>query len=237
MIRIQGLVKRFGSRFALRGVDLEVGEGECLTLVGPNGAGKTTLLRILATLSRPTAGSIEVDGIDLSREANAFRRRIGFLSHQPLLYDDLTGEENLRFYGRMYQVADLERRLLALLDRVGLTHSGRDLVRTYSRGMKQRLAIARAFLPDPAVLLLDEPYTGLDRKAAQMLDQVLQEVGIGHRTVLLTTHNLERGLSLSQRVVALVQGRKAFEMDPSSWDPERLRQVYEGRTASGGGGQ
>jgi heme exporter protein A len=237
MIRVRGLVKRFGPRFALRGVDLDVGEGECVALVGPNGAGKTTLLRILATLSRPTGGSVHVDGFDLTQEANAFRRRVGFLSHQPLLYDDLTGEENLRFYGRMYKVADLEARVSAMLDQVGLAYNRQDLVRTYSRGMKQRLSIGRALLHDPPVLLLDEPYTGLDRQAAGMLDQVLQEVGLGSRTVLLTTHNVERGLRLTQRVALLVRGQIAFEMDGAHWDPDRLQQAYDRQAAAGGAAQ
>jgi heme exporter protein A len=234
MIRVRGLFKRFGPRFALRGVDLDVEEGECLALVGPNGAGKTTLLRILATLSRPTAGSVHVDGFDLAQEANAFRRQVGFLSHQPLLYEDLTGEENLRFFGRMYQVADLESRVTAMLDRVGLLHSRHDPVRTYSRGMKQRLSIGRALLHDPPVLLLDEPYTGLDRQAATMLDHILQEVGLGSRTVLLTTHNVERGLGLAQRVALLARGQIAFEMDGAHWDPGKLQEAYDRQAALAG---
>jgi len=234
MIRVRGLVKRFGPRFALRGVDLDVGEGECVALVGPNGAGKTTLLRILATLSQPTSGSVQVDGFDLSQEANAFRRRVGFLSHQPLLYEDLTGEENLRFYGRMYQVTDLESRVTVMLDRVGLMQSRHDLVRTYSRGMKQRLSIGRALLHDPPVLLLDEPYTGLDRQAARMLDQILQQVGFDSRTVLLTTHNVERGLGLVQRAALLARGQIVFEMDGSHWDPGKLQEAYDRQAVAAG---
>jgi heme exporter protein A len=234
MIHVRGLVKRFGPRFALRGVDLDVGEGECVALVGPNGAGKTTLLRILATLSQPTSGSVQVDGFDLSQEANAFRRRVGFLSHQPLLYEDLTGEENLRFYGRMYQVTDLESRVTVMLDRVGLMQSRHDLVRTYSRGMKQRLSIGRALLHDPPVLLLDEPYTGLDRQAARMLDQILQKVGFDSRTVLLTTHNVERGLGLVQRAALLARGQIVFEMDGSHWDPGKLQEAYDRQAVAAG---
>jgi heme exporter protein A len=231
MIRVRGLVKRFGPRFALRGVDLEVGKGECVALVGPNGAGKTTLLRILATLSRPTEGRVHVDGLDLAQGANALRRRVGFLSHQPLLYDDLSGEENLRFYGRMYEVTGLGARVTAMLDQVGLAHARHDLVRTYSRGMKQRLSIARAVLHDPPVLLLDEPYTGLDRQAVGMLDQILQEVDIDSRTILLTTHNVERGLGLTQRVALLARGQIVYEMDAASWDPEQLQQAYDRQVA------
>jgi heme exporter protein A len=234
MIRVRGLVKRFGSRFALHGVDLDVGAGECVALVGPNGAGKTTLLRILATLSRPTKGAVRIDGLDLARDANALRRRVGFLSHQPLLYDDLSGDENLHFYGRMYEVEGLGKRVKGLLDQVGLTHACHDPVRTYSRGMKQRLSIARALLHDPPVLLLDEPYTGLDRQAAGMLDQILRQVGMDARTVLLTTHDVERGLGLTQRVTLLARGQIVFEMDGATWDPHHLQQVYDRHLVGGG---
>jgi heme exporter protein A len=231
MITVRGLVKSFGDHVALRGVDLEVAEGECLVLVGPNGAGKTTLLRIVAGLSRPTSGSVRVAGVDLSRGAKEARRRIGYLSHQPLLYGDLTGEENLRFYGTMYDVADVEERITAMLDQVGLQASRRDLVRTYSRGMKQRLAIARAFLHDPPVLLLDEPYTGLDQQASEMLDSALRDVGAGSRTAVLTTHNLERGLAIGGRVAMLVSGRVTHEMREADRDLSRFRQEYARQAA------
>lgn len=234
MIAVRGLVKSFGDHVALRGVDLDVLEGECLVLVGPNGAGKTTLLRIVAALSRPTSGSVRVAGVDLSREGKEARRRIGYLSHQPLLYEDLTGEENLRFYGTMYDVADVEERITAMLDQVGLQASRRDLVRTYSRGMKQRLSIARAFLHDPSVLLLDEPYTGLDQQASEMLDSVLRDVGAGSRTAVLTTHNLERGLAISHRVAMLVGGRVTHELSEADRDLDRFRQEYARQAARDG---
>jgi len=235
MINVRGLVKSFDDHLVLQGVDLDVGRGECVALVGPNGAGKTTLLRILATLSKPTAGNVRLVGIDLANSATEARRHIGFLSHQPLLYDDLSCEENLRFYGRMYDVVDLHERILLLLHQVGLARSRHDLVRTFSRGMKQRLAIARTFLHDPPVLLLDEPYTGLDRQAADMLDAVLRDVGLSSRTVLLTTHSLERGLSVSRRVVLLVRGKIVYEMGEKDWDLDRFQQEYEKQTAGDGG--
>jgi heme exporter protein A len=230
MIRVRGLVKSFGDHLALRGVDLDVAKGESLALVGPNGAGKTTLLRILATLSKASAGEVWVSGRNLDG-AKEIRRLIGFLSHQPLLYDDLSGEENLHFYGRMYDVPDLAARSDAMLRQVGLEFSRRDPVRTYSRGMKQRLAIARALLHDPPVLLLDEPYTGLDGQAANMLDSVLHDAGAGSRTVILTTHNLERGLRAGRRVVILVKGSIVYEMDDEDRDLDRLRQAYEVQAA------
>jgi len=238
MIHVRGLVKSFGDHVVLRNVDLQVGQGECVALVGPNGAGKTTLLRILATLSRPTAGNLRLAGMDLAEEAAEARRKIGFLSHEPLLYGDLSAEENLRFYGRMYDVVELTERISFMLQRVGLERYRHDLVRTFSRGMKQRLSIARALLHDPPVLLLDEPYTGLDRRAAIMLDEVLQgaglqgagqDTGLSSRTVLLTTHNLERGLSMCRRVALLVKGEIVHEMDDQSWDLDGFQEVYEQR--------
>lgn len=233
MIQVRGLVKSFGDHVALRGVDMDVAEGECLALVGPNGAGKTTLLRILATISKPTAGSVYLGGVDLAEGAKEMRRRTGFLSHQPLLYDELSGEENLFFYGRMYDVAGLEERAAVLLRQVGLEASRKDLVRTYSRGMKQRLSIARAFLHDPPVLLLDEPYTGLDRQAAEMLDTILRGAGLGSRTVILTTHDLERGLRISQRAALLIRGQIVFEATQENGGWEAFRQEYERRVLEG----
>ncbi len=225
-VEVRGLVKSFGSKVALEGVDLDVAEGEFLTLVGPNGAGKTTLIRILATLTRPTGGSVRVAGYDLGSQGSEARRRIGLASHQTLLYGDLSAEENLRFYGRMYEVPDLEERITALLQRVDLDHRRHDLVRTFSRGMQQRLSIARALLHDPAVLLLDEPYTGLDQQAMEVLREVLVALVGRSRTVLMTTHNLERGLELCDRAAILVNGRIVYQADKSDLDVATFREAY-----------
>ncbi len=226
MIEVRGLVKSFGGKVALDGVDLNVGGGEFLTLVGPNGAGKTTLIRVLATLTKPTQGSVRVAGYDLAKQGSEARRRIGLASHQTLLYGDLSAEENLRFYGRMYEVPELEERISALLQRVGLEYRRHDLVRTFSRGMQQRLSIARALLHDPAILLLDEPYTGLDQQAAGVLREVLVTLGGQSRTVLMTTHNLERGLELCDRVAILVNGRIVHQADKSQLDVDGFRKTY-----------
>lgn len=231
MIHVRGLVKSFGDHVALRGIDLDVDRGERLTLVGPNGAGKTTLLRILATLSKPTEGSVQFGGMDLGDQDLDIKRQIGFLSHQPLLYDDLSGRDNLRFYGSMYDVPNLDGRIHDLLCQVGLHYHEHDLVRGYSRGMKQRLAIARAVLHDPALLLLDEPYTGLDQQAGEMLDAVLQDVGVDSRTIVMTTHNLQRGLRLGQHIAILVGGRVVYQMNQANWDTARFRQAYAQQTA------
>jgi heme exporter protein A len=206
MIEVRKLVKLFGSKKVLRGLDLEVRAGEFVALLGPNGAGKTTFLRILASLSRPTIGDVCVAGYRLPGQAAAVRSRLGFVSHMPLLYGDLTAEENLRFFGRMYSVPNLETRTGEVLDLVGLAPRRRDLVRTFSRGMQQRLAIGRAILHDPDVLLFDEPHTGLDQDACDMLDRVLRDVALSGRTIVMTSHDLARIESLATRFDVLTRG-------------------------------
>jgi heme exporter protein A len=210
----------------LRGANLSVPEGQFVTLVGPNGAGKTTMLRILATLSRPTSGVVKIGGRELPKGAAEIRKSIGLVSHQTLLYGDLAAEENLRFYGRMYDVPDLDLRITQVLEQVGLAHRRRDPVRTFSRGMQQRLAIARAVLHRPSLMLLDEPYTGLDQDAAARLEGVMSTVGTEGRTVVMTTHDLERGLAVSDRVVILAKGRVAFEAMRAELDGAAFREAY-----------
>ena len=206
MITVKKLVKRFGLKAVLRGVDFQVQPGEFVALLGPNGAGKTTFLRILASLSRPSLGEVSVAGYRLPKEASAVRARLGVVSHLPLLYGDLTAEENLRFYGRMYGIPELELRITEVLEMVGLELRRRDLVRTFSRGMQQRLAIGRAVLHDPEVMLFDEPYTGLDQDASSMLDEVLQTVAARGRTVVMTSHDLARAEDLASRFDILTRG-------------------------------
>ncbi len=206
LIVVSNLVKRFGPKVVLRGLEFTVKPGEFVALLGPNGAGKTTFLRILSSLSSPTLGRVRVAGHELPRQAAAVRQRLGVVSHLPLLYGDLTAEENLRFYGRMYGVAALERRITEVLALVGLAPRRRDLVRTFSRGMQQRLAIGRAIIHDPEVLLLDEPHTGLDQDACDMLDQILTQVAARGRTVVMTSHDLTRVEDLASRFDVLTRG-------------------------------
>ncbi len=206
MIQVRKLVKLFGSKKVLRGLEFEVHEGEFVALLGPNGAGKTTFLRILASLARPTVGDVSVAGYHLPGQAAAVRARLGFVSHMPLLYADLTAEENLRFFSRMYGVHDAEVRIGEVLELVGLATRRYDLVRTFSRGMQQRLAIGRAILHDPDVLLFDEPHTGLDQDACDMLDGVLREVAASGRTVVMTSHDLVRVEDLATRFDVLNRG-------------------------------
>jgi heme exporter protein A len=206
MISVRKLVKRFGLKPVLRGLDFEVNQGEFVALLGPNGAGKTTFLRILASLSRPTLGEVRIAGHRLPDQAAAVRSRLGVVSHLPLLYGDLTAEENLRFHGRMYGIEQEDHRVGEVLDLVGLTPHRRDLVRTFSRGMQQRLAIGRAVLHDPEVMLFDEPHTGLDQDASLMLDTVLREVAASGRTVVMTSHDLVRASDLASRFDVISRG-------------------------------
>jgi heme exporter protein A len=206
MIVVKKLVKRFGLKAVLRGLDFEVQQGEFVALLGPNGAGKTTFLRILASLSRPSMGQVTIAGYQLPHHAAAVRSRLGVVSHQPLLYADLTAEENLRFYGRIYGLDHMNARLDEVLELVGLSARRRDLVRTFSRGMQQRLAIGRAVLHDPDVMLFDEPHTGLDQDACDMLDKVLRDVAARGRTVVMTSHDLARVEDLASRFDVLSRG-------------------------------
>ncbi len=207
VIEVRKLVKRFGLKTILKGLEFSAEPGEFVGLLGPNGAGKTTFLRILSSLSRPTMGMIRVAGFYLPQQAAGVRANLGVLSHQPLLYGDLTGEENLQFYGRMYAVENLDARIGEVLELVDLSKRGRDLVRTYSRGMAQRLAIARAVIHDPSILLLDEPYTGLDQDASSMLDTVLKQIAAQGRTVVMTSHDLARSEDLATRFDVLSRGK------------------------------
>ena len=206
MIEVKKLVKRFGLKTVLRGVDFHADAGEFVVLLGPNGAGKTTFIRILASLSRPSMGQVKVAGFSLPDQSAAVRQRLGVVSHMPLLYGDLTAEENLQFYGRMYNIDALGERISTVLELVGLSARRRDMVRTFSRGMQQRLAIGRAVLHDPDVMLFDEPYTGLDQDASEMLDDVLKNVAAAGRTVVMTSHDLARAEELGTRFDILTRG-------------------------------
>jgi len=226
MIEVRKLVKRFGLKNVLRGLDFHVEPGEFVALLGPNGAGKTTFLRILASLSRPTLGEVHIAGYRLPAQSAAVRRRLGVVSHLPLLYGDLTAEENLRFYGRMYAVDHLDQRASEVLELVGLSARRRDLVRTFSRGMQQRLAIGRAVLHDPEVMLFDEPHTGLDQDASAMLDKVLREVAAMGRTVVMTSHDLARAADLASRFDVLSRGVIVASVQRRDIQPDGLLSFY-----------
>ena len=226
MITAHRLVKRFGLKSVLRGLNFEVEQGEFVALLGPNGAGKTTFLRILASLSKPSMGEVNIAGYRLPNQAAAVRNRLGVVSHLPLLYGDLTAEENLRFYARMYGIPNQTKRISKVLDLVGLFPRRRDLVRTFSRGMQQRLAIGRAVLHDPEVMLFDEPHTGLDQDACAMLDNVLREVAARGRTVVMTSHDLARAADLASRFDILSRGVITTSVQRIDIDTDNLLAIY-----------
>lgn len=238
MIEATHLTKRFGPKTVLRNLDFRVAQGEFVALLGPNGAGKTTFLRILSSLSRQTLGEVRIAGYSLPHQAAAVRRKLGVVSHLPLLYGDLSAEENLRFYGRMYGVPGLNQRIHEVLELVGLSARRADLVRTFSRGMQQRLAIGRAVLHDPEVLLLDEPHTGLDQDACEMLDSVLRNVAALNRTLVMTSHDLARAADLASRFDVLTRGRIQASARREDLPPDGLLAFYRNvlqESSSGGG--
>jgi heme exporter protein A len=230
MIEIRGLVKNYGLNLVLRGVDLHVRKGEFVTLVGANGAGKTTLMRIVATLLRPTSGETRVGGWPLPQHAAKVRQHIGLVSHQALVYGDLTAAENLLFFARLYRLEDKAGRVERALREVGLIARQRDPVSTFSRGMVQRLTIARATLHEPDVLLLDEPYTGLDQDAARLLDNLLRREMEKGRTILMITHDLVHGLNLSHRSAILNRGKIVTEIDSGQVTPAEFLDIYAEKT-------
>jgi heme exporter protein A len=226
-IEAYGLAKSFGNTHALAGIDLKVRKGDHLTIFGPNGAGKTTLIKLLSTLTKPSGGSALLDGLDIREAPGQIRSRLGVVSHSTFLYNNLTVSENLRFYGRMYGVANLEQRIREVISQVQLESRLHDQVGTLSRGMKQRVAIARAVLHDPLIMLLDEPDTGLDPHAIMMMRDVLEPFTSGERTVVMTTHNLERGIEFADQVVILHEGRVAYQAQGQEIDITSFRETYD----------
>ncbi|HZT06803.1 MAG TPA: heme ABC exporter ATP-binding protein CcmA [Chloroflexota bacterium] len=221
-----GLVRRYGSTVALRGVGLVVRRGEAVALLGPNGAGKTTLLRVLATLARPSAGSIVVDGVDALRHASVARRLVGLVAHQTFLYGELTARENLRFYGRLYGLHDLDACVARALDVMEIAQRADAPIRTLSRGMQQRVAVARATLHEPLVLLLDEPETGLDDASQERLARLIARWAHGGGAVLVASHRLEWVSGLADHAVVLREGRVAATLGPRQNGSLDLARAY-----------
>ncbi len=209
-IDVRGLRKSYGRAAVLRGLDLQVGWGETLAILGPNGSGKTTLIKALATLTRPDSGSVRVADLDVSRNGKRARAAIGVVTHDPMLYEQLTGLENLKLFGRMFDLDDVEERAACAADRLGMASRLSQRVGTMSHGMRKRLSIARALLHDPPILLMDEPESGLDQEALVILERIVADRAASGRTVVMTTHNLERGAALAQRAAILSRGRIAY---------------------------
>jgi heme ABC exporter ATP-binding subunit CcmA len=223
---VKGLSRSFGRIVALDHIDLAIYKGEFLTVFGPNGAGKTTLIGILSSLIKPTSGSINFNGRSIQDNSNHLRRSIGVIEHQPLLYDQLTARENLRFFGKMYGIESLEERIDEVLGAINLHHRANDLSGTFSRGMLQRLSIARAMLHQPSIYLLDEPYSGLDQHSGDKLRDMLAKLKAESKTILMTTHNLERGFELSNRNVIMVKGKVEYDKSSEGMTVDTVRDMY-----------
>ncbi|MDE8702716.1 ABC transporter ATP-binding protein [Adlercreutzia equolifaciens] len=231
-LTVDHLTKSFGGRKAVDDVSFTLPEGAFLSVFGPNGAGKTTLLRMLATLSRPTEGTIEVGGISLKEEPDRARESIGLISHNPMLYPDLTAEENLLLYAKLYGVENPQKRVIELLDAVGLKHRRLDRVRTFSRGMTQRTSIARALINDPSLVLLDEPYSGLDPHAIEIFDELIESVR-ENRTFVMVSHDLDKGLALASHVLVLAKGRVVAFAEKGDLADDEFRALYRSTVGLG----
>jgi heme exporter protein A len=225
-IQVQGIRKHFRHLEALRGVDFELKKGEFLSLFGPNGAGKTTLIGILSALARPSSGTASVAGYDVTEANPEMRREIGVISHASFLYADLSPVENIRFYATMYGVEQAEARAVEVIEEVGLKPRMHDRVGTFSRGMLQRLSIARAIVHNPSILFLDEPYTGLDQHASEILKEQLQALHTDQRTILMTTHDFSRGLEMCDRVAIMARGKLALWKSVDQVDPADFERLY-----------
>lgn len=231
-VEARGVEKWYGPLPAVRGIDMALARGEFLTIFGPNGAGKSTLLRMLCGAVRPTRGTVRIAGEDVGGEEEGWRTKIGLLSHQTFLYPGLSAAENLDFYARLYSLPDRKARVAEALEGVGLLDRAADRVRTFSRGMQQRLALARTLLHEPEVVFLDEPYTGLDPHASAMLRAVLDRLKDGRRTVVLVTHNLSQGLEQADRVAVQVGGRWVSDERRGQIDAARWEKDYTERVAA-----
>jgi heme exporter protein A len=230
-VEARALEKWYGPLPAVRGIDFTLAPGEFVTVFGPNGAGKSTLLRLLCGAVRPTRGAVRIGGVEVAA-SDAARRRIGLLSHQTFLYPGLTAAENLDFFARLYALPGRRARVDEALESVGLRDRRDHRVRTFSRGMQQRLALARTLLHAPDVVLLDEPYTGLDPHAAAMLRSTLDRLKDGRTTVVLVTHNLSQGLEQADRVVVQVAGRWVSDEPRRAIDPAAFERLYTDRVAA-----
>ncbi len=236
LIETKGLTKAFGLMPVLRKLEFTVERGEFVALLGHNGSGKSTLMRMLCGLSKPTAGTIRVGGWELPNEADAVRSQIGVVSHKTLLYDTLTARENLRFFASLYNTPIDDAKINAALTRVGLGKRGDDLVRGFSRGMQQRLSIARALLHSPDVLIFDEPYTGLDQDGSIALDGLLKDAHSAGHTILMATHDLDRAAALATRAVILSRGVIGVDMPLEGVSGSQLAEAYRRVTGVAAGG-
>ena len=231
-IETKKLSKVFGNRKAVDDVTISVPKGAFLSIFGPNGAGKTTLLRVLSTLSRATSGTATLMGVDLKEDPDRARDHIGLISHNSMLYPDLTAEQNLMIYARLYGVVEPEARVLDLLEAVELKHRRLDVVRTFSRGMTQRLSIARALVHDPDVVFLDEPYSGLDPHAVEIFDELIEQQREG-RTFVMVSHDLQKGFAMCTHALVLAKGRVVAFDEKGAFDFDEFSALYRSTVGMG----
>lgn len=215
-INIEGLTKSFGQNFVLRGLDLQLSWGETLVVLGPNGSGKTTLIKIMSTLTKADNGVITIAGFDRDDMGQQIRQVIGVLVHDPMLYEDLSGYENLKFFGQLFGLNDVEDRIVSIADDLGVSPWLSKRVGTLSHGLKKRIAIVRVLLHNPQILLMDEPETGLDQEAVSILDGIIESRVNDGKSVLITTHNFDRGLSIGDRLAILSQGEIPYQAEVNS---------------------
>lgn len=235
VVRAVDLSKVIDERSILSGLNFTLPIGACAAVVGANGAGKSTLLKLLATLTRPTRGRLELFGQNAGRDTVVLRRRIGLIGHQPMVYRDLSARENLRLFGRLYGVGDVAARSDQLLHRVHLSDRADDPVGTFSRGMIQRVAIARALMHNPQLLLADEPFAGLDTPSARMLEGMVRDLRDEGRTVVLVTHDMDQALRLCDRVIVLRRGRIVADRAADGIGADALLAEIAPGTARGAG--
>lgn len=231
-IEANKLAKTFGTRKAVDKVSFELPQGAFLSVFGPNGAGKTTLLRVLSTLARPTAGQAKLMSIDIKEDPDAARAHIGLISHNAMLYPDLTAEQNLLFFAQLYGVANPQERVDCMLRAVELSHRRHDAVRTFSRGMTQRLSIARALIHDPGVVFLDEPYSGLDPHAVEVFDELIASQREG-RTFLMVSHDLAKGFDMCTHVLMLARGKVVLFDEKANLDFAEFSDLYRSTVGMG----
>lgn len=225
-IQVESLSRRFGSRAAVIAVTMDIASGISTALFGPNGAGKTTLLRLLSSALRPTSGQIRIAGKSYQDNPREIRRMIGVISHNSYLYDDLPCLANLEFFGKLYGLPNPRQRAEELLDEMELSERAQDPAGTLSRGMTQRLSIARSLVHDPEVVFLDEPFSGLDPHAASVLRTTIGRLRERRRTVVMVTHNIPLGLKLSDRWLLMNRGRLVDQGGSAGQDPERFQEIH-----------
>ncbi len=231
-LEVRELSRTFGARKALDQVSFELPKGAFLSIFGPNGAGKTTMLKVLSTLTVASKGEARVLGLNVVEDAVELRERIGFISHNPLLYPDLSAEENLEFFAELYCLENPKDRVRELLTAVELDHRRLDLVRTFSRGMIQRLSIARSLLHEPEVIFLDEPYSGLDPHAMDILDGLIASIRDQH-TFVMVSHDLAKGLELCSHALILAKGKIVLFQDKEFIDEDEFAATYRSTVGLG----